>query len=143
MPPDFSDPKVTKQLEKDARAREAQDDVTLNNFMSTMAGRELIWKMLEAAHVFSTSFNSNPIEMAFNEGQRNPGLKLYSALMRSCPDLYVEMWREANARDAAIERTLSEDGDGRDQGPGEQQLDLYRDIASGKITVDFGDNEAA
>jgi hypothetical protein len=113
--------------------------------METQSGRSFIWQRLETSHVFESTFTSDPLLMAFNEGQRVKGVELLTQLMKYCPDQYVLMAREADARNIATERSLSADGNRRDQGPDEYQLDLYRDLATGKISVEYepGSDEAA
>ena len=62
--------------------------------------------------------------MAFNEGERNAGIKLLNDIIQYCPEQFIEAMREANGRrtiDNASrdtgQRRDGEDGDGRDQGP--------------------------
>jgi predicted glycosyl hydrolase (DUF1957 family) len=145
VPLDLNDPKVVKQLEADAKARAQMDADTLVRLMDTQSGRAFIWRSLESSHVFASSFTSDPLLMAFNEGQRVKGVELVTQLMKHCPKNYILMAEEANARDTAIERSISADGSRRDQGSDEYQLDLYRDLATGKISVEYepGSDEAA
>ena len=82
------------------RKQELQDIDTL---MSTPGGARFIWRLLTLSGVFRTSFSSDPLVMAMNEGQRNTGLKLLSDVMEACPDKYFTMMRTAKARTAKEE----------------------------------------
>jgi hypothetical protein len=79
--------------------------------MSHSAGRRYFCARLVACHVFSSSFSTNAMQMAFAEGERNQGLQLLNDLMQFCPDEYVQMMREYNAREssASLARELADD----------------------------------
>ena len=85
---------------KEAKLRDTQDAEVLQNIMSYEAGRAWMLTKLEACHIFSTTFAPNPTQTAFNEGARNIGLMLLNDIMKHCPDAYVLMMRERNARDS-------------------------------------------
>jgi hypothetical protein len=56
--------------------------------------------------------------MAFMEGQREVGILLLTDIMAACPESYVLMMEERNARQSAIDARLSRaDGDGSDSRP--------------------------
>ena len=57
-------------------------------------GRMLVWDLLESTKVFHSSFSSRALEMAFNEGQRNVGLRLMADIMRLAPEQWAKMSRE-------------------------------------------------
>ena len=113
---DLTNRKTVKALEKNAKVRSRQDGLVLRNLMSNMAGRQFLYTKLAAAHIFVTTFSPNALIMAFNEGERNRGLDLLNDIMAYCPEQYVVMMREANGRESATERSLSEDGDGGTEG---------------------------
>ena len=48
--------------------------------MSTKDGRAFIWQHLSTCGVFTTSYTNNALDMSYNEGQRNVGLRLLSDL---------------------------------------------------------------
>jgi hypothetical protein len=137
VPLDLTDPKVVKELENRAKVQAKIDAETITHLMDTQNGRSFIWQRLETTFVFASAFSSDPLLMAFNEGLRTKGVELLTQVMEYCPDQYVLMAREAHARSAAVERSLSTDGNRRDQGSDEYQLDLYRDLATGKISVEY------
>lgn len=100
---DASDRKQVRAAEKLARNAERDRQLVVAQLCSTTSGREWIWNKLEAAHIFHTSYNENPIAMAFAEGERNQGLQLLGDVMAACPEQFLEMMREANVR-----RTLAD-----------------------------------
>lgn len=73
-------------------ARVDKDDLIW--LMSGKRGRRVVRKMLERAGVWRMSFNTNALQMAFNEGMRNEGLALTAKLMAYCPDSYAKMMTE-------------------------------------------------
>jgi hypothetical protein len=59
--------------------------------------------------------------MAFMEGQREVGIMLLSDIMSACPNQYILMMEERNARQSAIDARFSrsgQNGDGRDSESG-------------------------
>jgi hypothetical protein len=73
--------------------------------MSGVAGRAWLHSLLEACHVFATSHTANALNTAFAEGERNIGLLILNDVMAACPDQYVVMMKEANARRTASDNT--------------------------------------
>lgn len=63
--------------------------------MSNKRGRRFVFRVLERAGVWRLSFNTNALSMAFNEGQRNEGLRLMANITAHCPDRYTEMLEES------------------------------------------------
>ena len=62
--------------------------------MSGKRGRRVVQRQLERAGVWRSSFNTNALQMAFNEGTRNEGLALVAKLMSYCPEYYAQMITE-------------------------------------------------
>lgn len=123
-----SERKDVRRMEKAAKIAAAQSAEIVRGLMSTTPGRAWVLARLESAHVFATSFDRDAIAMAFNEGERNQGLKLLNEIMSHCPDSYILMMNErnqkelSNERHASGERPSGTDGDGGDQerfGPGD------------------------
>ena len=83
-----------KELRRSSRAREALKQTVLRNIMGTKVGRGWMFELLAGCHVYETSFSANALTMAFQEGERNVGLKLVVALSAACPERYLEMMRE-------------------------------------------------
>lgn len=114
---DASDRKQVRKAEKEAKLADAQTAGIIKGLMSLSAGRQWVYDKLAGAHVFATSFDRDPLQMAFAEGERNQGLILLNDVMKHCPDQYLQMTQEANARDTARERTRSTNANGRDSEP--------------------------
>src|ERR1700761_5147386 len=102
-----------KQAAIDTRAR--QDVV--RNIMSTTQGRQWMWDKLAEPQVFSSTFNGDALQSAFNEGRRAQGLSMLAEIMLACPDQYITAQKEANVRSTLDERRSSPIDDGRDFGP--------------------------
>lgn len=77
--------------DKVVREQEAAD---LKWLMGSKRGRRIIWRQLERAGVFRLSFNTNAMQMAFAEGNRNEGLRTLAQIHSLCPELYPVMVKE-------------------------------------------------
>ena len=62
--------------------------------MKTRQGRRIIYRLLASAGVWRSSFDSDALRMAFNEGRRHEGLGVLHLLMQHCPDHYDLMIKE-------------------------------------------------
>lgn len=62
--------------------------------MGSKRGRRIVWRFLERAGVFRSSFNTNSMTMAFVEGSKNEGLRLLAQVHALCPELYPVMVKE-------------------------------------------------
>jgi hypothetical protein len=81
--------------EQEAKRRRARELKDIKAVMGTIEGRRVVWSILDSAGIFKTSFTGETNSTIFNEGQRNGGLRLFSDIMESCPDLYLNMADEA------------------------------------------------
>lgn len=97
------DPTDIQQLarakaDKDLRRALSKDteEADLKWLMGSKRGRRIVWRQLDRAGVFRLSFNTNAMQMAFAEGNRNDGLRILSQIHTVCPELYPVMVREAN-----------------------------------------------
>lgn len=86
------------QAEQETRRKLARDteEADLKWLMSSKRGRRIVWRQLDAAGIFRSSFNTNAMAMAFAEGNKNSGLRLLAMIHSICPELYPVMVREAN-----------------------------------------------
>ena len=84
------------ELERLVREQEEDDFKWL---MSSRRGRRIVWKQLERAGIFRSSFDTNSMRMAFAEGSRNDGVRTLALIHTLCPDLYPVMVREATNHD--------------------------------------------
>lgn len=116
-----SDRKSIRRREKAARLAERQRAEVLTSVMSTPAGREWIWNILGACHCFSTTFTSDALVTAFQEGQRSTGLGLLADILQTCPDQYIAAMRESAQRAIAVEaRTEDPDAESDPDEPAEK-----------------------
>ncbi len=88
--------KADKDL-RDKLARENEES-DMKWLMSSKRGRRIVWRILDQAGVFRLSFNPNSMQMAFNEGNRNIGLRIIATIHSSCPEQYQAMLKEQNDR---------------------------------------------
>jgi hypothetical protein len=96
-PTDIRSQERTK-ADTDLRNRLSQDTEKgdLKWLMGSKRGRRIVWRFLERAGVFRLSFNTNAMQMAFAEGNRNSGLNMLAQIHTLCPELYPTMLKEAN-----------------------------------------------
>lgn len=93
-----SDTKHIRRQVKLAKAVAERDAGVLTRLMSDPSGRAWMYDLLESCHVFSSSYSSVAVAMAFAEGERNIGLQLFLGVVQHCQDQYLQMMREAYAR---------------------------------------------
>ncbi len=95
-PLDFEGNDLQDQQRKEVANLELQKEAEdLKWLMSSKRGRRIVNRLLQNAGVFRVSFHTNALQMSFNEGNRNGGLKLLAAITEHCPDRYAEMIDEA------------------------------------------------
>jgi hypothetical protein len=118
-----SDRKSIRAAEKAAAIAERERAEVVVESMATGPRRKYVWDKLAAAGIFQSTFSTDPLQMAFNEGQRNQGLVLLNDVIQYCPEQFILAMRESNGRrdsDAASrdngQRSGDQDGDGGDQG---------------------------
>ena len=80
---------------RERAARRRDQLALLNKVMSEVAGREYFFDLLASCHLYSTSFGTNALMMAFREGERNVGIRIGADLNEASPDLYLKMFQEA------------------------------------------------
>jgi hypothetical protein len=87
------------------RSKRRDQLLKLRLFLADPVGREYFYDLLASCHVYSTSFGTNALMMAFNEGERNVGLRLGADLTEAAPDLYLQMLKEGgNVREPPTAR---------------------------------------
>lgn len=62
--------------------------------MGNKRGRRILWRLLDQAGVFRSSFNTNALSMSFAEGNRNYGLRTLAMIHSLCPEHYSTMIKE-------------------------------------------------
>lgn len=97
-----NDPLNTELSDAQRRSREdiaklerQREQADIQWLMSSKRGRRIVNAILQQAGVYRLSFNTNALQMSFNEGNRNTGLRLLAAITEACPDRYAEMLEEA------------------------------------------------
>jgi len=98
-----------RKSEKDVRDRLTREteEADIKWLMGSRRGRRILWRLLDQTGVFRLSFNTNAMQMAFAEGNRNYGNRTLAVIHTTCPELYPLMIKEqSNDRDA-------DDGTGR------------------------------
>jgi hypothetical protein len=79
-------------------ARELEDEIgDLKWLMSNKRGRRVVWRLLEKAGLYRSSFNNSGSITAFNEGQRNVGLRLMALIHTHCAEQYMTLLQEKNS----------------------------------------------
>jgi len=73
---------------------ELQEIEDLRWVMGSEMGRRFVYSNIASSGVFRSSFNTDSLAMAFNEGRRNNGLKLLSSVIEHCYESYIKMQRE-------------------------------------------------
>lgn len=66
--------------------------------MSNKRGRRFVWRLLDKAGVYRSSFTGNS-ETFFREGQRNLGLQILGLIHAHTPELYHTMLKEQTDHD--------------------------------------------
>lgn len=92
--PNAGDAAAVGKQKRDARSVRKQELADFRAVLKTQPGRRLIWRLLEKAGIFRTSFTGNSTTF-FNEGMRNMGLIVMADLNEACPEMYQVMVNEA------------------------------------------------
>lgn len=107
------DPLDLRGQERDKAERELRErlerqseEADIKWLMSQRRGRRMVWRLLNQAGVFRSSFSTNAMQMAFAEGNRNYGLRLLGLIHAACPEQYHVMMKERNDG-------TNDDGNGR------------------------------
>lgn len=87
-----------EEQDKEQRKAQLQALQEVEDFkwlMDSKRGRRIVWRLLEKAGVFRTSFSTNALQMAMSEGNRSYGLFWLNEVMASSPDKFVLMLNES------------------------------------------------
>lgn len=82
------------KLEKNDLYFRQVEEADFKWLMSNRRGRRIVWRLLEEAGVFRTTFTDNPMQTAFNEGMRKYGVAVLVQVHKLTPDLYPTMLTE-------------------------------------------------
>ena len=101
----YEDPTDVQSQERSRKDRATRDEMKAKTeeadikwLMSGEKGRRIVWRLLERAGVFRLSFSTNSMQMAFNDGAKNEGLRMLALIHAACPEKYVLMLEESNAK---------------------------------------------
>lgn len=95
MSDDLHDERAVEERNKRLKMKERDRLDALGGIMSVPAGRAWVHNLLSIAHVFDSSFSNNSHAMAFREGERNVGLRIFADLMAAAPDQWITMMTES------------------------------------------------
>ena len=73
--------------------------------LASGAGQLYFREQLERAGVFRSSFSTDPLQMAFNEGRRNEGLRLLVDLFTADPAAALSILTETITRESTSVQT--------------------------------------
>lgn len=90
-----SDEEQVKKAEKKEAFKTNQNLDDMRFILSSVQGRRILKKYLEACGVFKTSFSENVNQTLFLEGQRNVGLMLLNDINAADAMAYVKMMNES------------------------------------------------
>lgn len=83
-----------QDLKQELAGKTESDDIKW--LMGSRRGRRILWRFLDRAGVYRSSFHQNSMTMAFNEGVRNEGLRLVGLIHTAAPEMYATMMKESN-----------------------------------------------
>lgn len=98
-PTDIAD--LQEQQEKAAQRAALELQLEIGDFkwlMTQKRARRYIWRQLEQAGVFRSSFTGDALQMAFFEGRREMGLRVLGLIHEHAPESYQLMLTEQNDR---------------------------------------------
>jgi hypothetical protein len=127
---DASNRKHIREAEKLAARIEKDRIEFLQASLNTVQGRTWFYHYLEDHHLFSDPFTGDPYREAYIKGERNSGLRIFAELIQHCPDQYLIMIKESNARDQ-LYATRTEHAGSPDPGRDLEGRSAAGDSASG------------
>jgi hypothetical protein len=81
------------------------------NVMGTVAGRAVLWHILEQCNLYSTSYDPDANLTIRREGRRDVGLELIAMIEAVNPHGHVELMQQAKAVTAREQEDTSDDRD--------------------------------
>jgi hypothetical protein len=94
-----SDPEQVKSRREKQKTRELQKKAALRRLISDPAGRMWIRDLMTRCGAYHSSFSTDPLVMAFNEGRRDIGNYVISEIDRIDPELSIRMALENRTDD--------------------------------------------
>ena len=90
-PVSSSDPRQVRERTARVKDRDKQDAEDLKAVLSTAQGRRFMRGLLADCGEHRSSFHTNAIQMSFNEGIRNVGLKLKARIIQCAPESLLDV----------------------------------------------------
>lgn len=94
---------TSAELQLQLRMEELED---VKKVASTAEGRRLLGRLFHQANLFTTLPPTDPLVMAWNEGQRNVGLMFMNDLMEVAPEKYITMQKAAKEKECRLRLLL-------------------------------------
>jgi hypothetical protein len=113
MPYNAANRKDIRAAEKVSKHLSSMEREVVAGIMSVANGRQWVYSQLSRSGIFRTAFAPDALMMAYNEGLRSEGVLLFNDIITYCPNYFITMLEEENARNAAAERPR-EQNTGRD-----------------------------
>ena len=118
---DGSNRKQVREKEKAAALADSNRIATTRQIMGTIFGRAWMYDLLDRCHLFHTPFVSGaPDATAFNCGNQNVGLQIFSDVVTHCSTEYILMMQEATVKEQANERRNSDERSTRSEHSGSE-----------------------
>lgn len=95
---DAGDPDQVATRKRGAKLDRETELVELKAALAVPGVSKFLWRALVQAKPYETSFSSDALVMARNEGRRELGLWLIAEIAEADPDAYWKMQRDAAAR---------------------------------------------
>lgn len=95
LDPLFDSEEINKKKAVARKRLKEREQSDLRKVLFSAEGRRFVWRVLGEAKVFHGCFSLNGLEMAKNEGKRDLGLFVLNDLLKSHPDAFAQMQREA------------------------------------------------
>jgi hypothetical protein len=88
-----------EQLDQATQKIAVRDEIEradIRKVLATPEGRRELWRLLTSCGVHRSSFAGEAaLTTAFNEGERNVGLRAEARAMKHAPEFYIQMRNEA------------------------------------------------
>jgi hypothetical protein len=93
--PDEVDVRTARAVKTaDAKSKRDAEDQTLAWIMKGPRGRAFVWRLIEHAAIFHSSYQPHAVAMAHAEGLKSQGYWLLAQVRRVCPELEITMMQE-------------------------------------------------
>jgi hypothetical protein len=87
--------KARNQSRTREKLAESTDIEDVKWMMANPRGRRLVWHILDRANLFASSFNTNSMTMARDEGAKSEARRWQILTLCHCADLYTLMLKES------------------------------------------------